>query len=107
MTESIKELLQALISEWGWAIAVGLVTIAMKDGISKTWSGMLFLIGNDFNTDDIVYINGVKKARIVRQSVFKTTFYLYDHGRKFIVPNDRIWTLHLEKELPTSNSENL
>lgn len=107
MTESIKELLQALISEWGWAIAVGLATIAMKDGISKTWSGMLFLIGNDFNTDDIVYINGVKKARIVRQSVFKTTFYLYDHGRKFIVPNDRIWTLHLEKELPTSNSENL
>lgn len=107
MTESIKELLQALISEWGWAIAVGLATIAMKDGISKTWNGMLFLMGNNFNVDDIVYINGVKKARIVRQSVFKTTFYLYDHGRKFIVPNDRIWTLHLEKELPTSNSENL
>lgn len=107
MTESIKELLQALISEWGWAIAVGLATIAMKDGISKTWNGMLFLIGNDFNVDDVVYINGAKKARIVRQSVFKTTFYLYDHGRKFIVPNDRIWTLHLEKELPTSNNENL
>jgi len=24
---------------------------------------------------------------------------LFDHERKFIVPNDRIWTLNLEKDL--------
>ena len=102
MTESIAEIAKQLISEWGWMILVGLLTIAMRDGISKTWSGILFLIGNDFNIDDIVYINGNKRARIVRQSIFKTTFYLYDHGRKFIVPNDRIWTLNIEKELPNN-----
>jgi len=100
----MKDIIQALISEWGWTIAVGLLTIAMRDGISKTWLGFLFLVGNDFNIDDIVYINGNKKARIVRQSIFKTTFYLYDHERKFIVPNDRIWTLNIEKELPTDNT---
>ena len=106
MTESIKEIVQQLISEWGWAVAAALLTIAMRDSISKMWIGMLFLFGNDFNVDDIVFINGNKKARIVRQSIYKTTFYLYDHGRKFIVPNDRIWTLNLEKELPNSNIEN-
>lgn len=106
MTESIQEIAKLFISDWGWTILIGLLTIAMRDGISKTWTGMLFLIGNDFNIDDIVYINGNKRARIVRQSVFKTTFYLYDHGRKFIVPNDRVWTLNLEKELPNSKDQN-
>lgn len=103
MIESIKAIAQQLISEWGWAIAVALLTIAMKDALSKFWLGLQFLWGNDFNVDDIVYINGNKKARIVRQGVFKTTFYLYEHDRKFIVPNDRIWTLNLEKELPKEN----
>jgi len=104
MIESIQQLIKQLISDWGWAIAVALVGIAMKDGISKAWTGAIFLIGNDFNVDDVVFINGNKKARIVRQSMLKTTFYLYDHDRKFIVPNDRIWTLNLEKELPNSNA---
>jgi hypothetical protein len=104
MTESIKEIFSKLISEWGWAIAVAILTIAMKDALGKLWLGLQFLWGNDFNIDDIVYINGNKKARIVRQGILKTTFYLYEHDRKFIVPNDRIWTLNLEKQLPKDNS---
>jgi hypothetical protein len=76
-----------------------------NEGCSKL--GIQFLWGNDFNVDDIVYINGNKKARIVRQGIFKTTFYLYEHDRKFIVPNDRIWTLNLEKELPKENTRNI
>lgn len=104
MIESVKEIFSKLVSEWGWAIAVALLTIAMKDMLSKFWLGMQFLWGNDFNIDDIVYINGNKKARIVRQGLFKTTFYLYEHDRKFVVPNDRIWTLHIEKELPVEKN---
>jgi hypothetical protein len=107
MIESVKQLISQLITEWGWAISVALLTIAMKDALSKLWLGMQFLWGNDFNTDDIVYINGNKKARIVRQSIWKTTFYLYDHDRKFIVPNDRIWTLNIEKELPKESFKQL
>lgn len=100
MIGSIEEIVKSLLSEWGWMIVVALTSIAFKDSISKLWIGVQFMWGNDFNVDDIVYINGNKKARIVRQGIIKTTFYLYDHNRKFIVPNDRIWTLHLEKELP-------
>jgi len=93
MTE-LREILEKLIGEWGWAIALALLSIAFKDIIGKLWQGIQFLWGNDFN------INGNKKSRIVRQGILKTTFYLYEHDRKFIVPNDRIWTLNIEKQLP-------
>lgn len=99
MTE-YQEVIEKLLGEWGWLIGVAIASVAFKDLVGKFWQGLTFLIGNDFNVDDIVYINGNKKARIVRQSIYKTTFYLYDHHRKFIVPNDRIWTLHIEKSLP-------
>ena len=84
----MEEILKVFIGEWGWMFVVAVATLAFRDTISKTWQGFMFLVGNDFNIDDIVWINGVKKARIVRQSVYRTTFYLFDHQRKFIVPND-------------------
>lgn len=96
----LQKIVEIFIGEWGWMLVAALVSIAFKDAISKLWSGLLFLYGNDFNVDDIVWINGNKKARIVRQSIYKTTFYLYDHQRKFIIPNDRVWSLNLEKVLP-------
>ena len=95
----LRETIEAFVGSWIWLLAAGVFSIAFKDTIGKFWSGMRFLIGNDFNIDDIVYINGNKKARIVRQSIYRTTFYLYDHNRKFVVPNDRIWSLNLEKDL--------
>lgn len=101
----LQKIIEIFIGEWGWTLIAALVTIAFKDAITKLWNGLLFLYGNDFNVDDIVWINGQKKARIVRQSVYKTTFYLYDHQRKFIIPNDRIWSLHLEKVLPIDKKE--
>jgi len=100
MTESIRTAVETLLGQWGWLIGAGIFSLAFKDAIANTWQGIKFLWGNDFNVDDIVYINGVKKARIVRQGIYKTTFYLYDHNRKFIVPNDRLWSLHIEKDLP-------
>ena len=101
----LQKIIEIFIGEWGWTLIIALITIAFKDAITKLWNGLLFLYGNDFNVDDIVWINGQKKARIVRQSIYKTTFYLYDHQRKFIIPNDRIWSLHLEKGLPIDKKE--
>ena len=104
MTE-YQKIAELLIGKWGWLIAVAISSVAFKDAVSKFWQGLTFLMGNDFNVDDIVWINGVKKARIVRQGIYKTTFYLYDHHRKFIVPNDRIWSLNIEKKLPQERLE--
>lgn len=75
------------------------MTYAFKDTIQNLFIGIQFLLGNDFNHDDIVYIRGNKRARIVRQNIWKTTFYVYGHGRKFIVPNHMLWKLEIEKDL--------
>lgn len=96
----MKEFISQYFGEWGAWVIGALVALAAKDTVSKFWSGIRFLMGSDFDVDDIVYINGTKKARIVRQGIYKTTFYLYDHQRKFIVPNDRLWLLNIEKQLP-------
>lgn len=104
MIESVREIIENILGEWGWLIVTAVISIAFKDSISKFYSGAMFLYGKDFSVDDIVWINGTKKARIVRQSIYRTTFYLYDHQRKFIVPNDRIWSLNLEKDLESGEN---
>jgi len=96
----MNEVINTYFGEWGAWVIGALVALAVKDSIQQLWSGVRFLMGSDFDVDDIVYINGSKKARIVRQGIYKTTFYLFDHDRKFIVPNNRLWLLNIEKELP-------
>lgn len=102
MIDAIQEVVETFVGEWGWGIIVALIAVAFKDIIKQTWSGMMFLIGHDFNIDDTVWIRGNKKAIIIRQNLYKTTFYLPDHQRKFVVPNGRIWELEIEKDIPTS-----
>lgn len=98
----MEEILSQYVGEWGWLTIAALVGLAFKDTINNFFKGVQFLYGNDFNIDDVVYINGTKKARIVRQSIWKTTFYVYGHGRKFIVPNSSLWSLKIEKDLPNT-----
>ena len=102
----MKEIIQTFIAEWGWLTIVAIVTFAFKDTVSNLVIGAQFLWGNDSNVDDVVWIKGAKKARIVRQNIWKTTFYLYDHERKFIVPNNMLWRLDIEKSLPSGTKPN-
>tara|TARA_B100001057_G_scaffold337901_1_gene338693 strand:- start:12890 stop:13219 length:330 start_codon:yes stop_codon:yes gene_type:complete len=100
----MEDILAQYIGEWGWLTVAAIVTFAFKDAISNFFKGVQFLMGTDFDIDDIVYIKGTKRARIVRQSIWRTTFYVYGHGRKFVVPNSALWSLQIEKDLP--NGEN-
>ena len=102
----MKEIIQTFIAELGWLTIVAIVTFAFNDTVSNLVIGAQFLWGNDFNVDDVVWIKGAKKARIVRQNIWKTTFYLYDHERKFIVPNNMLWRLDIEKSLPSGTKPN-
>jgi hypothetical protein len=61
------------------------------------------MLGSDFNTDDVVWIGGTKKARIVRQTPTKTVFHLLDTDRKLIVPNVDLYKLRVEKALSGAN----
>jgi len=103
----MKELIGQYIAEWGWLTALAIITFTFKDLVSNFVIGAQFLLGNDYNIDDIVYIRGAKKARIVRQNIWKTTFYVYGHDRKFIVPNNMLWRLEIEKEIPKSENKDI
>ena len=101
----MKELISQYIGDWGWLTAVAIITFAFKDLVQNFVIGVQFLWGNDFNVDDVVYIRGNKKARIVRQNVWKITFYVYGHERKFIIPNHMLWKLEIEKDLIIKQKE--
>ena len=74
-----------------------------KNVVSNVLDGLLFMFGHDFDVDDIVYIGGEKKARIIRQTPTKTVFHLIETDRKLIVPNTALYNLRIEKVLPSSN----
>ena len=67
-------------------------------GAGKTTIGKILAARMElpfFDTDDIVYIGGEKKARIVRQTPTKTVFHIIDTDRKLIVPNVDLYRLML------------
>ena len=96
----MEEFLLEHIGEWGVFAISAFIGFAFKDAIQNFFVGLQFHWGHDFDVDDIVYIKGVKKARIVRQNIWKTAFYVFPHERKFVVPNHMLWKLEIEKELP-------
>jgi hypothetical protein len=101
----MREFIELYIGQWGWLVLVTIIAVSFKDAINNLIIGAQFLWGSDYNVDDMVWIKGTKKARIIRQNIWKTTFYLYGHDRKFIVPNNMLWRLEIEKELPSGTNE--
>ena len=67
---------------------------------------LLFMFGHDFDVDDIVFIKGTHRARIIRQGPTKTVFHMLDTdlmldscilaiGSMSFHPHDRQTSLHL------------
>lgn len=100
---NIQDIIIEYIGQWGWLLIAAIATYSFKETIINFFVGIQFLLGNDFNIDDIVYIRGAKRARIVRQNIWKTTFYVYGHKRKFVVPNNMLWKLEIEKDIDRKN----
>ncbi len=100
--KEIESLLVTLFGNYGWFFVAAFVSLLIKDLVANVLAGTLFMIGSDFNPDDIVYIGGVKKARIVRQTPTKTVFHLLETDRKLIVPNTGLYGLRVEKVLPSN-----
>jgi len=106
MTEQqIQKIVSDLLGQYGWMFVAGVTVLTFKNIIQRFVEGIMFFLGNDYNADDIVYINGVKKARIIRTGLTKTVFYIYDTERKLIIRNDRLSSLHLEKSLPQNGNK--
>lgn len=81
-----------------------------KGLILNVYEGLMVFIGNDFNSDDVVYL-GVEErpARIVRMGIRKTVFYMKDaDGRwniKMAVPNEALKTMVIKKQLPKNGGK--
>jgi hypothetical protein len=93
-----------LIGEYGWLIFGGLCALLLKTTVGNMVAGALFMYGSDFDVDDVVYIGGTTKARIVRQTHTKTVFHILDSDRKLIIPNTDLYKMRCEKVLPGSKN---
>jgi hypothetical protein len=99
-----------ILGEYGWMFLAGLAVLFFKTTIESLIAGLLVFVGNDYNNDDIIILDG-RLGRIVRVSMWKTTFYLYtvkkdpdgktfiSGGTKLIVENDKLKDLKIEKPL--------
>ena len=106
MEESIQSQVSLLLGKYGWLFIVGVLTLLFRSTIEKLVAGMMVFMGNDYNEDDVVEVDG-KPGRIVRCGIWSTTFFTYDvregiivGGSKLVVQNDKLKDLKIEKPLP-------
>ena len=107
---TIQSNISVLLGEYGWMFLAGLAILFFKTTIESVLAGLVVFVGNDYNNDDIVVLDG-RLGRIVRVSMWKTTFYLYtlkknqdgkrfiSGGTKLIVENNKLKDLKIEKPL--------
>ena len=106
MEEAIQNQVSFLLGKYGWLFIVGVLTLLFRSTIEKFVAGMMVFMGNDYNEDDVVEVDG-KPGRIVRVGMWTTTFFTYDvregiivGGAKLVVQNDKLKDLKIEKPLP-------
>ena len=112
----IQSNISVLLGEYGWMFLAALAVLFFKTTIESTIAGLIIFIGNDYNNDDIVLLDD-RPGRIVRVSMWKTTFYLYtikedqngkkyvSGGTKLIVENDKLRDMKIEKPLDNFDLE--
>ena len=106
MENLIQEQVTGMIGSYGWMFAAGAAALLFRSTIETSVAGMMIFMGNDYNEDDVVEVDG-KPSRIVRVGMWSTTFFTYDvrdgvivGGSKLVVQNDKLKDLKIEKPLP-------
>ena len=106
MEDAIQNQVSFLLGKYGWLFIVGVLTLLFRSTIEKFVAGMMIFMGNDYNEDDVVEVDG-KPGRIVRCGVWSTTFFTYDlrdgvivGGAKLVIQNDKLKDIKIEKPLP-------
>ena len=106
MEDQVQGMVSELLGKYGWLFIVGVLTLLFRSTIEKLVAGLMIFMGNDYNEDDVVEVDG-KPGRIVRCGIWSTTFFTYDvrdgiivGGAKLVVQNDKLKDLKIEKPLP-------
>ena len=79
--------------------------------IESAIEGLMIFIGNDYNNDDTVWIDG-RPGRIIRVGLYKKVFFIYElktdpftghaevsGGNKLVIQNSALKELRIEKPL--------
>ena len=106
----IQNSISLLLGEYGWMFLAGMAVLFFKTTIESVLAGLVVFLGNDYNNDDIIILDG-RPGRIVRVSMWKTIFYLYtikkgpegkkfvSGGTKLVIENNKLKDLKIEKPL--------
>ena len=100
------EELKALINEYSWLFITGILLLLFNNTIQEAVDGIMLFLGNDYNEDDVVEVDGAP-GRIIRVGIWKTVFFIYHvidgkivGGSKLVVQNSKLKDLKIEKPLP-------
>jgi len=106
MEELIQEQVTGMIGKYGWMFLAAAAVLLFRTTIETSVAGLMIFMGNDYNEDDVVEVDG-KPSRIVRVGMWSTTFFTYDvrdgiivGGSKLVVQNDKLKDIKIEKPLP-------
>ena len=106
MDNQTQGLVEGLIGQYGWLFIMGVVTLIFQNTIREAVDGIMVFLGNDYNEDDVVDIDG-EPGRVVRVDLWKTVFFIYHivdgkivGGSKLVVANSKLKDLKIEKPLP-------
>ena len=75
--QTIEAAARNLLGDYGWMFIAGLAVLMFQSSIKKLAAGLFVFWGNDYKTDDTVYVDG-KPGRIIRVGITKTVFFIYD-----------------------------
>ena len=106
MEQEVQSMVSEMLGKYGWLFIVGVLTLFFRSTIEKFVAGLMVFMGNDYNEDDVVEVDG-KPGRIVRVGIWTTTFFTYNvvdgkivGGSKMVIQNDKLKDLKIEKPLP-------
>ncbi len=64
------------INEDSWLLVTGVALLLFQNTISEAVDGIMIFMGNDYNEDDVVMVDG-EPGRIIRVGIWKTVFFIY------------------------------
>jgi len=102
----MNHFIQDIISQYSWLFISGILLLLFQNTIKEAVDGIMIFLGNDYNEDDVVEVDG-SPGRIVRVGMWKTVFFIYHvidgrivGGSKLVVTNSKLKDLKIEKPLP-------
>ena len=100
------EELKSLVNEYSWLLVTGIALLLFNNTIQEAVDGIMLFVGNDYNEEDVVEVDGAP-GRIIRVGIWKTVFFIYHvvngkivGGSKLVIQNSKLKDIKIEKPLP-------